>query len=109
MNGSCSTRLDWEYRRRGNFRRTIFLLFIVFGVLLCFLATFCWMAVTSDSFVKSLYWTVQTVTTVGYGAGFDGWGSPEFAMCLVWMTIAWVYYACLLSIVVSKVAEFFEH
>jgi len=52
--------------------------------------------VTGDSFIKSLYWTIQTMTTVGYGTSFSDWGGVEQALCITWMLISVGYWGCLL-------------
>ncbi len=52
--------------------------FIGIGVLLVLALTLSWQYFTGDSFVKSLYWSVQTFTTVGYRTGFDNWGQMRF-------------------------------
>ncbi len=108
MRYSCSSRLDWEYGTRRAFNFLSFVIFVLLGVLALFLATFTWMAATGNPFTQSLYWAVQTATTVGYGTGFSDWGTKEFRLCIAWMSISVVYWACLLAVISARIAEFFE-
>ncbi len=108
MRYSCSTRLDWEYQTRRKFNRLTFALFLLVGLTTVLLASFIWMAATSDPFIKSLYWAIQTTTAVGYGMNFDKWNWLEHGLCIVWMLTSAVYWASLLTVVTARVSEFFE-
>lgn len=105
---SGSSRLDWEYVTRRRFNLTTCVVFVLFGLLALFLATFVWMAATGDSFDRSLYWSLQTATTVGYGMGFAEWGTTEFYLCVVWMIVSVIYWACFVGVTVARIAEFFD-
>lgn len=108
MNYSRSDRLNWEYGIRRRFNLTSIIVFFLSGIFLVLLATFVWMAVTGDSFIKSLYWTIQTMTTVGYGTSFSDWGGVEQVLCIAWMLISVGYWGCLLTVFATHIAYLFR-
>ncbi|MBI1922618.1 hypothetical protein HYR99_00055 [Candidatus Poribacteria bacterium] len=79
--------------------------FIGLGVLLVLALTLSWQYFTGDSFVKSLYWSVQTFTTVGYGTGFDDWGRKEYILCIISMLTSTIYWGCVVAVIGTGVVE----
>lgn len=104
--GSCSSRLDWEYTHRRRLNGVSLLVFAIGGVLLVLLATFVWMAASTDPFLRSLFWSFSTA--LGSGAGPDSWSDTQYTLSLVWMGICAVYWASLLAVVTTWIGEFFE-
>lgn len=84
----------------------LFILLIYLTVISILSAAYFWQSLTQDSFHKSIYWAVQTMTTVGYGAGFSNWGDNEFMLCTIWMALSVIIWACLITYIASWFQSF---
>ena len=104
---SCSDKLDWEYRFRSRFLVCEFLIFGLFFLLLVLFSTFAWMQVSGDTFFVSLYWAVQTFTTVGYGAELQ-WREHSYLLAIVWMLTSTIYWAGVVGVVVARVTDWLK-
>jgi hypothetical protein len=105
--GSCSTRLDWEYTHRARLNALSVVVFSIAAVLLTLLATFIWMAASSEPFLHSLFWSLSTA--FGSAPGADAsWTDSEYSLTLAWMSICAIYWASLLGVITTWIGEFFE-
>lgn len=96
-----------EYQSQRIFDRFLWWMFILSGMIALLIITFVWMKVAGDPFVKSLYWSVQTFTTVGYGVGFQTWDTIQQIVCILWMITSVIYWNCIITIIASAVTERF--
>ena len=55
-------------------------------------------------YIQSLYWSIQTVTTVGYG-DFALTSSTEYIIAIIWITVGCNIYAFAISNVSTMVAN----
>lgn len=99
---------DWMDRFHESFRRWTRNLFLYGGLAFYVVAVVVWWCVTGDPFLKSVYWITQSGTTVGYGTGWNDFTVLQQWMCIITMLVMGTYWACLLSLLSSHIAEWFE-
>ena len=79
-------------------------LFLLGALSMVCLATIVWNILTGDPLLKSLYWSTQTATTVGYGSGWREWEEIHFVLCIIAMFVLSTYWSCLVSVLGSYIA-----
>ena len=86
--------------------KIFFSLFVFFGVAGVFATSLLWSEITNEKFLKSLYWSVQTMTTVGYGSDLHFYSDIELTMCIAWMIVSVVYWVCIVGYLSTLFNEF---
>lgn len=105
---NSKTRQRWGYRTNRQLNVRSLVVFLIVGPCFALWAGLFWMLCTGDGPLEGITWSVQTMTTVGYGVGWSSWNDRQLVLSIFWMLLSATYWGCLISVLGSLLTDAFK-